>query len=468
MSTGYVEFVLGQREPVVAMSRGLHVPHGSRQVHVFTLIAHRRGGRARHHPAVPDHYDPPPVAPLDDDADPPGSSGDAEHGAFGTPPPPEHRPWRHPSEVAGATLRSAYLPGEARGPRRREAVLAVGAGLLGAVGAGALLVLLLPGSPNGPVIVAPAVASTTALGMPPTTTVAPPTPAEPPVLVASVPATPVPDTVPATTTTTKEPSVTGTITLAATPDPVAPRWPTLAHNGATAVPLAEVGLLLTTSLGAPEAGTFTVRWGDAVELLATVVARGDGFTVLQLDRPVAELKGVELAEASPEPGSWVTVWALDQQRAVVVEHDGGLALAGVTTGDDALEGAPVLDRSGRLVGLSSRQRGATALVPVWEARTVIDERPQPAWLGVGVSPGEREGRSLVVVSEVTVDSPALRGGLVVGDAVITFAGEPIDTVARLARAIETCRPGDVVLIEVDRGGEVVALDVTLSERPVSL
>jgi len=408
------------------------------------------------------------VAPLDDDADPPGSSGDAEHGAFGTPPPPEHRPWRHPSEVAGATLRSAYLPGEARGPRRREAVLAVGAGLLGAVGAGALLVLLLPGSPNGPVIVAPAVASTTALGMPPTTTVAPPTPAEPPVLVASVPATPVPDTVPATTTTTTEPSVTGTITLAATPDPVAPRWPTLAHNGATAVPLAEVGLLLTTSLGAPEAGTFTVRWGDAVELLATVVARGDGFTVLQLDRPVAELKGVELAEASPEPGSWVTVWALDQQRAVVVEHDGGLALAGVTTGDDALEGAPVLDRSGRLVGLSSRQRGATALVPVWEARTVIDERPQPAWLGVGVSPGEREGRSLVVVSEVTVDSPALRGGLVVGDAVITFAGEPIDTVARLARAIETCRPGDVVLIEVDRGGEVVALDVTLSERPVSL
>lgn len=399
---------------------------------------------------------------MDDDAD-----------SAGTPPPPEQRPWRHPSELYGAPTTWAAQVEAMRNSRRRETLMAAGAGLIGAVAAGAFLVLLLPGSSDGPTLVAPAAnSSAVSLGTVVATTVErtaePPVPTTTPMEPAELVDAPMTTTAATTTTTT-------TVLVPTTPVPTADGptldvpWPTLEHNGVLAVPLADSGLFLTTAAGVDgSASTYTVRWGNTQERLAKVVARGEGYAVLQLDRRLDVVSGMRVAGMAPTPGTWVTVWSGDRHRAVVVQQADGLALAGVGADRQALEGAPVVDEQGHLVGLCSQRRGTMTLIPVVGLETVIESRRETAWLGVAVNSGEVEGQPVVTVTEVTADSPASRAGIAVDDRIVSFGGELIDSVVRLADRVESKRPGDVIVVEVQRDGAVVALEVTLTSRPFSL
>lgn len=398
-----------------------------------------------------------------------------------TPPPPEHRVWRHPSELTGTALRTGRAD-PALPSRRRETLMAAGAGLVGAVAAGALLVLLLPGGSNPATLVAPAVSAipqggvmvvTTTIGrdavgdLATTTTTAESTTTTtttPPAITTTTTTTP-----PAITTATITTSTSSTTTGPATVQPSTITLAQLVHNGATAVPLHATDLWLTTAQGLGDLlGAVEVTWGTSGAVLATVVARGDGFTVLQLDRQLGDVPGIELADEAPQPGSWVTVMTSGRLRGVVVARDGGLALAGVASHDAELEGAPVLDQQGRLVGLCSNDRGTTTLIPVTDAARVIDSRRLPPWMGIAATTSIEEGEPFTLITEVTRTGPAEQAGLRVGDVITSIDAEPIDTVVRLAQVLERFRPGDAVVITVRRGTALVDVNVTLVPRPFSL
>jgi S1-C subfamily serine protease len=61
-------------------------------------------------------------------------------------------------------------------------------------------------------------------------------------------------------------------------------------------------------------------------------------------------------------------------------------------------------------------------------------------------------------------SPADEGGLRAGDVVVEFGGEEITDIYAYTYALRDKRPGDEVVIVVERDGERVSLTVVLGER----
>jgi S1-C subfamily serine protease len=95
------------------------------------------------------------------------------------------------------------------------------------------------------------------------------------------------------------------------------------------------------------------------------------------------------------------------------------------------------------------------------------------WLGIGSQPvripaGQRGGHAYetgLLIVELVPDSPALRGGLLLGDIVVTLAGQAVDDGETLQALLGAERVGRPVAIQVLRGGALVTLEVTIGQRP---
>ena len=72
-------------------------------------------------------------------------------------------------------------------------------------------------------------------------------------------------------------------------------------------------------------------------------------------------------------------------------------------------------------------------------------------------------QALVVVS-VQPDSPADRAGLLVGDVLLDFDGEPVTHVMELFELLDERRVGRAVVARLLRGGSETRLDVTVGTR----
>ena len=71
----------------------------------------------------------------------------------------------------------------------------------------------------------------------------------------------------------------------------------------------------------------------------------------------------------------------------------------------------------------------------------------------------------VEVSNVISDTPADEAGMEDGDVITSVGGEPVTNVNDFSSAMEGFSPGDEAVIEVQRDGETVPLDVTFGESP---
>lgn len=145
-------------------------------------------------------------------------------------------------------------------------------------------------------------------------------------------------------------------------------------------------------------------------------------------------------------------------------------------------GGVLVTTDGRLVGLNThalRHGGAT--LPVETLRAAVTRLEQgvttkPGWLGVGLQParvqqgasddgeGERQLAG-VLINAVRKESPAERGGLLVGDVLLSIDGEPVPSY-RALRAILLGRGGQTVHVVLFRGGQRVELDLEVGERAV--
>ncbi|RMG12506.1 MAG: PDZ domain-containing protein [Planctomycetota bacterium] len=149
-------------------------------------------------------------------------------------------------------------------------------------------------------------------------------------------------------------------------------------------------------------------------------------------------------------------------------------------------GGPLLDSAGRVIGVntaiyseSGQSAGIGFAVPIDTVRHIVPQLIQHGrvirpTLGVQLAPehvSARAGLEGLLVLGVVPGSGAARAGLrptvrrgrqvILGDVIVAVDGQPIRRLDDLLNALEKHRPGERVPVVVDRGGERVALEVTL-------
>jgi S1-C subfamily serine protease len=147
---------------------------------------------------------------------------------------------------------------------------------------------------------------------------------------------------------------------------------------------------------------------------------------------------------------------------------------------DGFAGGAFLGPDGGLLGVATAAaiRGLGVVIPAkiaWSSATAVLQHGQikRGYLGVAGQPvalaepqrqvDHRESALLVV--GVTAGSPAAAAGLVVGDVILDFDGQAVDTPEDLLDLLAGDRVGRQVPLRILRGTSAVTLNVTVGERP---
>lgn len=156
----------------------------------------------------------------------------------------------------------------------------------------------------------------------------------------------------------------------------------------------------------------------------------------------------------------------DEQPASYIRSDVRLAPGN--------SGGPLLNARGEVVGINAMIFGGDLSVAIpshvaiaWAARLPA----RPVFIGLGVQPAELPAaygangqRTGLLVAQVAPDGPAARAGILVGDLLVTLAGRPLAQSEALIEALGEHGPGATVGLDLLRGGQPVALTVTLAEK----
>ena len=82
------------------------------------------------------------------------------------------------------------------------------------------------------------------------------------------------------------------------------------------------------------------------------------------------------------------------------------------------------------------------------------------WLGVNISSNKK---GFVKVDNVIKSSPAEAGGIRIGDRIVDVSGKTIKTPVHLSESIQMMRPGDKIVVSVERMGKQLKVNVKLAE-----
>jgi S1-C subfamily serine protease len=142
-------------------------------------------------------------------------------------------------------------------------------------------------------------------------------------------------------------------------------------------------------------------------------------------------------------------------------------------------GGPLIDTSGAVLGLltTGLAGGAAIAIPGEIAQRIAGTltqhgRIKRGFLGISSQPvvlpeGQRAGRSQeggLLLVRVEPDSPAAKGGLLLGDVVVGLDGQAVSDVDDLQVLLTGDRVGKAVPVEVIRGGALQTVQVTIGER----
>jgi S1-C subfamily serine protease len=143
-------------------------------------------------------------------------------------------------------------------------------------------------------------------------------------------------------------------------------------------------------------------------------------------------------------------------------------------------GGGLIDARGAVLGIltTGLAGGAALAVPASLAWRLAEPLARQGyvprgWLGIGSQPvripaGQRAGRGHetgLLIVELAPESPALRGGLLLGDILVTLNGQTVDDGEALQALLGGERVGRTVVVQVLRGGTLVTLEVTVGQRP---
>jgi S1-C subfamily serine protease len=141
-------------------------------------------------------------------------------------------------------------------------------------------------------------------------------------------------------------------------------------------------------------------------------------------------------------------------------------------------GGPLVDAGGRVAGLNSSAlaRGVSAAVPAATVNKVVatlqahGKMPR-GYLGIGLQP-VRLGDDLrqrtnqetgLMLMSVEAGSPAHQAGLLQGDVLLSFDGQPVQGLDALQALLGVDRVGKSVPVQLARGGQLQTLNVTVGQ-----
>ena len=145
-------------------------------------------------------------------------------------------------------------------------------------------------------------------------------------------------------------------------------------------------------------------------------------------------------------------------------------------------GGPLVDASGRVVGLLSSHlgRGQTLAIPTGDVEKIVGSlqthgRVKRGYLGIGAQPvalpaalreaqGLEQEHGLLLVT-VEDGGPAAQGGLMIGDIIVTIAGQPVQSLDSLRQSLGPDSVGSGIPLRVLRGGQTQDVTITVGEQP---
>jgi S1-C subfamily serine protease len=239
----------------------------------------------------------------------------------------------------------------------------------------------------------------------------------------------------------------------------------------------------------------TVETANGPSLAAELVGRDVASDLAVLRVPGLDTEPARRASAPARVGQLVLAVGRPGDRALMasigivsavggpVRTRGGLLDQYIRT--DAtpypgFSGGALIDAAGAVLGIltTGLAGGATLAVPATLAWGLADPLARQGyvprgWLGIGSRPvripaGQRGGRTLetgLLIVELAPESPALRGGLLLGDILVTLDGQMVDDGETLQALLGGERVGRAVAIQLLRGGTLVTLEVTVGQRP---
>ena len=144
-------------------------------------------------------------------------------------------------------------------------------------------------------------------------------------------------------------------------------------------------------------------------------------------------------------------------------------------------GSALVDEQGRVLGINTNAlaRHAVITVPTATVNRVVDallERgsvPKP-YLGIAMQPVPipeaartqvpKGAEQLLLVMHLEPGAPASAGGALVGDLILSVAGNLVQTMSEFQRRLATLKAGDTLPIVVLRGGAQHNLTLTVAHR----
>ncbi|HWM68109.1 MAG TPA: S1C family serine protease [Steroidobacteraceae bacterium] len=149
--------------------------------------------------------------------------------------------------------------------------------------------------------------------------------------------------------------------------------------------------------------------------------------------------------------------------------------------DPTFEGAAVIDTNGNVVAMAVPGPYHRVLgIPATTIETVVAKvdqfghlpkpyigiRLQPLWLDDDTRTKlGRKSRGIAAVGGVDAGSPADQAHIELGDLLLTLDSEPAESVNGMARRIASTTPGQIIALEVLRGGKPLTINVQIGERP---
>lgn len=240
-----------------------------------------------------------------------------------------------------------------------------------------------------------------------------------------------------------------------------------------------------------------VTLDDGTEISARVAGRdaGSDLAVLKLERPagkvaeatksLARLGQIALALARPSPdGIEASLGTVSAIGGPVRTGRGGMLERYIRTDSisyPGFSGGPLVAADGTVLGIntSGLGRGTAITIPAdiaWKVAETLAKNGhiKRGYLGIRSQtveiPGasqkalKREQATGLLVVSVENDSPASKGGLIVGDILVAVTGVPILHHDELFAGLNSDVVGKSTPVEILRGGQPQTLNILIAER----